>query len=61
MIMNDGRYYPTHRPFAAVRAGHLAESRQNRVAAPEPFMFTRLFLVIGIFVAAGALFSKLTS
>lgn len=61
MIMNDGRYYPTHRPFAAIRADKLADSRRNRVAAPEPFMFTRLFLVIGIFVAACALFSRLTS
>ena len=64
MYRTHGLYVPTHRPLPAstLEAG-MREADANRQVpgVTEPFMFTRLFLVTGILLAAVALASLVSA
>ena len=58
MYRTHGLYVPTHRPLpvsALESSARHAERDRLVPGVTEPFMFTRLFLVTGILLAAAAL------
>ena len=57
MYLTRGIYASSYRPVPAAKAKAAThqENRERQVPQTEPFMFTRLFLVLGILMAGIAL------